>query len=455
MSLPAWPPPALREPASGHADLSGGWERLHPLSAVVRAGRGALALLLVILVSSLNRNGNGTEDLIRLGLVIVVLIVGFVSWVVTRWRIAGGVLQIDTGLVRRQSLRYPLTQIQAVDILRPGLARVLGMAELRLRMAGGSGSSGRLAYLSGPAAEQLRARLLAMAHGLDEREPAPPERPLYQVDPRRLVASLLISGPAVIIELAVVAVLVIAVIKPGLAGALLASSATALIGALSAVWQRFNGEYRLMVAEAPDGLRVRAGLVETSSETIPRGRVQALRLVQPVTWRPFGWCRIEVDLAGRATSGRQNRAAKRAGRALVPVGTRAEAEALIGQIMPGGPTERSKPPGRARWKAPLRFAHLSYGLSDRYIVTTSGRLRLVTDWVPLAKVQSIRRSEGPLQRRLGLASVHLDTAGRMIFAVARDRERPEADGLLRTLPDACRAARAAETGIGSGHRTPR
>ncbi|MHB1500326.1 MAG: PH domain-containing protein, partial [Candidatus Dormibacteria bacterium] len=38
-------------------------------------------------------------------------------------------------------------------------------------------------------------------------------------------------------------------------------------------------------------------------------------------------------------------------------------------------------------------------------------MRRVITWVPLAKVQSVRWTQGPLQRRLRLASVHLDIAG--------------------------------------------
>ena len=65
----------------------------------------------------------------------------------------------------------------------------------------------------------------------------------------------------------------------------------------------------------------------------------------------------------------------------------------------------------------------------------------MTDDVPLAKVQSIRQIEGPVQRRMGLRSIHLDTAGRNVRAVLRDRDREEADGLVRELPNRCRAAR--------------
>jgi putative membrane protein len=61
--------------------------------------------------------------------------------------------------------------------------------------------------------------------------------------------------------------------------------------------------------------------------------------------------------------------------------------------------------------------------------------------VPLEKAQSLRRVEGPLQRRLGLASVHVDAAGRALHATLRDRDRGEADAALGDLVALARAAR--------------
>ncbi len=113
----------------------------------------------------------------------------------------------------------------------------------------------------------------------------------------------------------------------------------------------------------------------------------------------------------------------------------------MSRVFPESPAERLKPPARARWKSPLRFRFLSWGSNGRYAVTTSGRLRRVTDWVPLAKVQSIRRVEGPIQRRLHLTSIHLDTAGRKVHAVLRDRDRAEGAQLMADLPGRCRKAR--------------
>ena len=77
------------------------------------------------------------------------------------------------------------------------------------------------------------------------------------------------------------------------------------------------------------------------------------------------------------------------------------------------------------------------------MATTSGRLRRVTSWVPLEKVQSLRHVQGPVQRRLSLASVHVDTAGKSVHATLRDRDAAEAVSALEELTDLARAARGA------------
>jgi putative membrane protein len=221
-----------------------------------------------------------------------------------------------------------------------------------------------------------------------------------------------------------------------------------LVALASSLWRQFNASYHLSVAEAGDGLRLRSGLLQTAAETIPRGRVQAVRLVEPLLWRPFGWCRLEVSVASKQSRRRSkgDESLGRPLRAVLPVGTRTEAEWLLSRVFPGVPTERSPAPRRARWKSPLRFRHLSWGSNEWYAVATSGRFRRATDWVLLSKVQSVRRVEGPLQRRFRLASIHLDTAGRNVHAVLRDRDRGEVDHLMATLPERCAAARRADPG---------
>ena len=92
--------------------------------------------------------------------------------------------------------------------------------------------------------------------------------------------------------------------------------------------------------------------MQTTAETIRPGRVQAVRLVEPLVWRAFGWCRLEVDVAGPRQR-RENRSESQRLRALIPVGSRAEAEQMIGELLsaaaPAGASgRRRRPAGRRR-----------------------------------------------------------------------------------------------------------
>ena len=420
-----------------------GWHRLHPLSPAVRAGRALLAIGIIFLPTLIS-GGTNTWDVawhfIAAGALIVL---GVVSWLVTRWRIDGNDLRIETGLLRRSSLRYPLSQVQAIDTVRPGLARALGLAELRLRM-GGTGGAARLAYLPVVQANALRARLLALSQGAHEETPEPTDRELVQVPTRRVVVSLLLSGPTVVL------VLYFALLGSlGAAGrhGLLGVTLPILIGDLIAIWRRFNRSFHATVAEAPEGLRVRSGLVETTAETIPRGRVQVVQLVEPLLWRPFGWCRLEVDVAGRVRDRSDAERGKRRLRTLLPVGTHAEATQLLALLVPGAPQPERRPPRRARWKSPLRYRRLSYAFDERYAVATAGRVARTASWVPLTKVQSLRKIEGPAQRRLRLASVYLDTAGKRFGAAFRDLDGGDAQVAIDRLTELARAARRSSAGV--------
>jgi putative membrane protein len=430
------------------------WHRLHPLSPIVRAGRLTIGLG-IVLAPTVLAGRSSSSSVYELAFVGVLIALGFVSWLVTRWRIEEDDLRIETGLLRRQSLRFPLAQVQAIDIVRPGLARIFGVAELRLRMAGSTGATARLAYLPERDAEPLRTRLLALGTaGSKAAEPeaavedaAPAEQGeehvLTTVSTARLVASIVISDVGFLSVAILAALIVTAVVAPSVARAVLAGGAVPIVSAVTLLWRRFNQEYRLTLAEAPDGLRLRSGLIALTSETIRPGRVQAVRMVEPFLWRRLGWCRLEVDVAGRQRRKGEGEAQRKQLRAVLPVGSRTLAHELLERILPAVPHAQLRPPRRVRWKSPLRCRFLAWGRTDTCVVTTSGRIRRVTVWVPLAKVQSLRRVQGPVQRRLRLASVHLDTAGRSVHATLRDRDVAEADEALADLVRLARAARQA------------
>jgi putative membrane protein len=426
------------------------WHRLHPLSPLVRGGRATIAVFIILIPIAFGRDSLGRETP-QLGVIALIVLAGLVSWLVTRWRIEDDDLRIETGLIRRQSLRFPLAQVQAIDVVRPGLGRLFRVAELRLRMAGSAGATARLAYVAEHEVEPLRDQLLALARGArheevasttaEELEPAPQQEHVLAVVPTGpLVASILLENWWLVVIF--VGLLVGLVVSPHTVSGLLVGGG--FIWALSMatfVWRRFNQQYRLTVAEGPDGLHLRGGLVALTAEVIRPGRVQAVRLVEPLLWRPLGWCRLEVDVAGRQRRKGEGEAQRGQLRALIPVGKRSLGLELVDRLLPDRPRELSRPPRRVFWKSPFRYRALSWGRSDTCVATTSGRLRRVTCWVPLEKVQSLRHVQGPIQRRLRLASVHVDTAGRTVHATLRDRDADEAKGALADLTDLARAAR--------------
>ncbi|HEY3550891.1 MAG TPA: PH domain-containing protein [Gaiellaceae bacterium] len=425
-----------------------GWQRLHPLSPVVRGGRATIAIAFLLAPIAFGRDtfSNATPQLV---IITVLALGGFVSWLVTRWRIEDDDLRIETGLLRRQSLRFPLAQVQAIDVVRPGLARMFRVAELRLRLAGASGSTARLAYVAEHEVEPLRDELLALARGArlgeelpadEEAAPASEEEILTAVATGPLVAAIILESGWLI---AILAGLVVGfVVSPGtVSGVLGGSGFVWLLSMATFLWRRFNQQYRLTVAERADGLHLRGGLVALTAEVIRPGRVQAVRLVEPVLWRPLGWCRLEVDIAGRQKKKGEGEAQRGQLRTLLPVGKRAVAIELVDRLVPDRPRELSPPPRRVFWKSPFRYRALGWGRTETYVVTTSGRLRRATCWVPFEKVQSLRHVQGPVQRRLRLASVHVDTAGRAVHATLRDRDASEASGALAELTNLARAAR--------------
>ncbi len=394
------------------------WRRLHPLSPVVRSGHGVLVLLAVVGASpSLGRHW--FESAVPVAAPVAAAVAAVAGWLVTRWRLDGVTLRIETGLLRRDSQQLPIARIQAVDVVRPVLARALGLAELRVRLAGSEHDDGRLAYLTEQAAMDLRAHLLATHHGLDPATPEPAERVAVTVPATRLIGSVVLSttGTAGVVVIA-------GLILSGVLGAAVAAGTLVwwLISFVPLAWRRVSAQYGFTVADSPDGIRIRRGLLGTVAETIPVPRVQAVRMVEPLLWRPVGWCRLEMDVAG--SPGHRDGGGRLA---LLPVGRRDDADFLLRMVARCPPSALARPPRRARVKAPLSYHNLAVGHNEVLAVSVTGRLRRITTWVPLAKAQSVRLVQGPLQRRLGLATVHVDAAGHMR---AEFRERPQAQARL-------------------------
>ncbi len=430
------------------------WQRLHPLTPLARVGRFAPALVLLFLVSTLHSKAeNGQAQTVYLVVITLASAVyGYVHWIVTRWRLEGDTLRIETGLVKKDSRRLPLARIQAVDIVRPLLARLLGVSELRIRLAGSGSTDGKLAYLSEAQAAELRLVLLAGHVDADVAVSSNTGLPMATVDTGRLLASVFLSLITILLIGTVAALAVLDQFEPKTAAAAAGFLVVYLLSAAGVIWRRLSGQFAFIAVEAPEGVRIRRGLLQTTSETVPYGRIQAVRQVEPLLWRPFGWCRLEVDVAGSTARNQRGEGTNVVRKALLPVGSQQDSWHLLARLLGAPDPERTAPPGRARLKAPLSFHFLSAGHDGAHAVCVTGRLNRATTWVPLEKTQSIRRVQGPLQRPLGLATVHVDVAGKRARAEFRDRGVEEADRLVTELTALSRSARLRERRNSSASR---
>jgi len=420
-----------------------GWRRLHPFSPIARVGRLLPALVFLFLVSTVHSKAENstaeTDYLIVITLVSAVY--GYVHWMVTRWRFEGDTLRIETGLIRKDSRRLPLARIQAVDIVRPLLARMLGVSELRVRLAGSGSTDGKLAYLAEAEAAELRLVLLARHHETDVAVSSNTGLPMASLTLGRLLGSVLLSLVTIVLIGTVASLAVLDEFEPRTATTVAGFLAVYLVSFAGVVWRRLSGQYGFIAVEGPEGVRIRRGLLQTISETIPYGRIQAVRQVEPLLWRPFGWCRLEVDVAGATARNQRGEGTSVVRKALLPVGSQEDSWHLLARLLGGPDPPRTRPPRRAMLKAPLSFHFLSAGQDGAHAVCVTGRINRATTWVPLEKSQSIRRVQGPLQRPLGLATVHVDVAGKRARAEFRDREVAEADRLVEELSELSRQAR--------------
>ncbi|MFF4324305.1 PH domain-containing protein [Streptomyces sp. NPDC001568] len=448
MSTPADEPgPAgASGPADGPADgrpAGGGVERrLHVLTPLRRAWVPIAATIGVIAqqgeqarewVTDLSQ---GLRVLSLAGLLLVFGVYGFLSWWFTHYSVTDTELRIRTGLVFRRTAHIRLDRIQAIDVTRPLLARVAGVAKLRLDVIG-TDAKDELAFLGEADAVALRAELLARAAGFAPAEAVTvgqaPERELLRVPVAQLVVSMLLS-------LGVWAALVGGLVGPALVWWFSESfwvTVATLVPMVGAVWTgslgRLFTEYDWTVAESPDGLRLDHGLLDRAHETVPPGRVQTVRIIEPLLWRRRGWVRVELSVAGSKNG------------ILVPVATREAAHAVIARVLPGADLGvlafTPSPSAGSRWVVPVWWKGYGLAVSAELFAARRGRLCRRTEIVPHAKVQSVRRSQGPWSRARGVADLHVDT-GANETVTARLRASAEAAELLDAQAVRSRTSRA-------------
>lgn len=433
---------AAAESAAEGAGAPAGERRLHVLTPLRRAWVPIAATAGVVVQQGeqverwVRGLPSGLRALTVAGLVVVFGLYGFLSWWFTHYAVTGTELRIRSGLLFRRTAHIRLDRIQAVDVTRPLLARVAGVAKLRLDVIG-TEDKDELAFLDEREAVALRAELLARAAGFAPAEAVAlgeaPQRELLRVRPADLAVSLLLTLSA---WAALAAGLIAPVAVWWFSGNRWATIAT-LLPMLGGLWSgtagRFLAEFDWRVAESPDGLRLDHGLLDRAHETVPPGRVQTVRIVEPLLWRRRDWVRVELAVAGSKNE------------VLVPVASRAAAQAVVARVLPGVDLEAlafgRSPRTGSRWVVPVWWKGYALAVSADVFAARKGLLCRRTEIVPHAKVQSVRLTQGPWERARGVADVHVDTgAGGTV--TARLRPAAEAADLLDAQAARSRTSRA-------------
>ncbi|MFJ6389633.1 PH domain-containing protein [Streptomyces sp. NPDC091972] len=415
--------------------------RLHPITPLRRAW----APVAVVIGWAVHDPDQAQRQLTRLTTTTLLLalavivpaaaLYGFLTWWFTHFAVTDTELRIRTGLLFRRTAHIRLERIQAVDVTQPLLARVAGVAKLRLDVVG-TDKKDELAFLGEREARALRAELLARAAGFAPETAhevgEAPSRELLRTPPRDLALSLVLTGAT---WLSLVAAVVVPSLLWWATHSLWTVFATAvpLLGAAGASSVgRFVTEYDWTVGESPDGLRIDHGLLDRTHETVPPGRVQTVRIVEPLLWRRRNWVRVELDVAGSSNS------------VLVPVAPREVAEAVVARVLPGvvvpPPSALSRPPRRAGRCVPLWWRGHGLAVTDAVFASRQGLLRRSLALVPHAKVQSVRLTQGPWERLWRVADVHVDT-GANKTVTARLRDAQEAAELLGAQAERSRTGR--------------
>ncbi|WP_406726214.1 PH domain-containing protein [Streptomyces sp. GD-15H] len=415
--------------------------RLHPVTPLRRAW----APVAVVIGWALHDPDQAQRQLTRLTTTTLLIglgvllpaaaLYGFLTWWFTHFAVTDSELRIRTGLLFRRTAHIRLERIQAIDVTQPLLARVAGVSKLKLDVVG-TDKKDELAFLGADDARALRAELLARAAGFAPETAhevgEAPSRQLLRVPPGVLALSLVLTGATWVWLIgAVVVVPLLWMATHSLWTVLVA--AVPLFGAAGASSVgRFVTEYDWTLGESPDGLRIDHGLLDQAHETVPPGRVQTVRIVEPLLWRRRGWVRVELDVAGSSNS------------LLLPVAPREIAESVVARVLPGvgvpSHAELSRPSRRARWCVPVWWRGYGLAVTDTVFAARHGRLSRTVALVPHAKVQSVRLVQGPWQRARGVADVHVDT-GANKSVVARLRDADEAAELLGAQAERSRTGR--------------
>lgn len=458
--------------------------RTHPITPLVTGWKivvGVIAVITAQNIAQLIDDFTIMRALIGLGVLVVAVIIAvtlsFLSWWFMTYAVEDDGVSIRKGVISKSREFAPRARIESVSVERPLLARLLGLAKVRIEVAGGGESYLDIEYIKASHAEELRVRILQVAAlardgqsattaedsgpadpepGIETAPRAPAEEqdaagtvrdllrddiadgePIAEIPTRRLVHSLLRDADFMIGVLAgligVGAAIGIGIWQEGLSIPALVALIPAFIAIPKYVLGRIEAGWGFVSRITDRGLRMRRGLLNTRTDNIATGRIQRFHLKRPLLWRRPGWTSVTVTVAGISETDMGESGAQNA----LPVGTREELALTVGHLAaPLGTSDdlatlEQLLTTRARdlqgWRAPHRLFWISRRtrvtvLLPGAVIHRSGILARQLEIIPRDRIQALSLDDDPFSRRLGVLDLKVGVAGHTATLSALPRD---------------------------------
>ena len=483
--------------------------RVHPAAIVLRFLKEAPSTLLALPagVAILSRG-----DLYRALAVAAVagalfLFFNWLAWSRFRYGVGARDIVIESGILNRNRRSIPFDRVQDVDIERALLARLFGLAKVRIETGAGGKDEGVLDSVTVAEADRLRAAVRAWhhqsvpaeaaSHDTAEAAPAAPSgKLLFAMDVPRVLLSGLFSFSLVYIASLFAFLQTFDRMLPfdiydparwiGLVEHKLPQRFTVvaigfllfvavLLGIVAGVLRTLARDFGYRLVAEGSRFRRERGLFTRSEAVIAKRRVQLAFVGGGPIRSRFGWSALYFQTLGAASDGSGMQAAAPLARreeiepildeagafrlprvaGLMMVSTRHIVRTLAATLAPAlvviGAASAVYPhalllaillPVLGAGAALQRRYH-RYALDGDLLFITRGVWRRQLWIVPVASAQAISVSRSWVQRRLGLATLSVDTAGAPATKSARivDLRLAAAQALARELA----AARAAHS----------
>lgn len=386
-----------------------------------------------------------------IGIFLLLIFGFFLSWRFHMFRITGDLVEVKQGIVFRTQRRAPLDRVQGVNLTRPTIARLVGLAKLEV-LGAGADSNVKLEYLTIRSAEQVRQDILRLAAGLQRAERAqtdsrfvdgategisevfsgvadPDVEPtsIVHLSTGMIVGSALASGSTIVLILGTIGVIVAVAF-----GHWWATFAfiPGLLAFGAVVVSQVVKHLRYSIAPTPDGVRVRRGLLTTETEVLPPGRIHAVQISQGPIWRRFGWASIKINrMSGRSASDTRTDNFT----TVLPVGKPLDVVRVLQVLLPGLTYEQAAElagyglgtgaegdgylitPKSARWMRPLSWRRNGLRTDGSTVLLRQGWMYRTIGIFPLARAQGIALAQGPFGRAANVARLRVCTVAGPVY----------------------------------------